>query len=108
MAGLKFSLPRWRRPVSGPELPERSHPFHKALSGGEIAFYPVGRQRHRGGATAAATSQVSPQVEHARPVNPTVMSRAEWQQKRVRRDSFAARVAVQPKLFVIGSEDDLG
>jgi len=44
----------------------------------------------------------------ARPVNPTVLSRAEWQQKRVRSDSFAARVAVQPKLFVIGSEDDLG
>src|SRR5262245_36427939 len=43
-----------------------------------------------------------------RPVNPTVMSRAEWQQKRARRDSFAARVAAQPKLFVIGSEDALG
>ncbi len=36
------------------------------------------------------------------------MTRAEWRQKRARRDSFAARVAAQPKLFVIGSEDALG
>lgn len=43
----------------------------------------------------------------ARPVNPTVMSLAEWKQKRARRDSFAARVAAQPKLFVVGSEDAL-
>jgi predicted nucleotidyltransferase len=43
----------------------------------------------------------------ARPVNPTVMSLAEWRSKRARKDSFAARVAAQPKLFVIGSDDDL-
>ncbi len=42
----------------------------------------------------------------ARSVNPKVMSPAEWKQKRAR-DSFAARVAAQPKLFVIGSEDAL-
>jgi predicted nucleotidyltransferase len=41
----------------------------------------------------------------ARPVNPTVMSPAEWKRKRARRDSFVARVAAQPKLFVTGSED---
>lgn len=43
----------------------------------------------------------------ARPINPTVLSRAEWRAKRSRRDSFVARVAKQPKLFVIGSEDVL-
>ncbi|HEX6883242.1 MAG TPA: nucleotidyltransferase domain-containing protein [Planctomycetota bacterium] len=43
----------------------------------------------------------------ARPVNPTVMKRAEWTRKRAGRDSFARRIATQPKLFVIGSEDVL-
>jgi len=43
----------------------------------------------------------------ARPINPTVMSLAEWRAKRSRKDTFAARVAAQPKLFVIGSDDDL-
>lgn len=43
----------------------------------------------------------------ARPVNPSVMSPAEWRAKRAKKDSFAARVAGQPRLFVIGSEDDL-
>jgi len=46
--------------------------------------------------------------ELARPVNPTLMSSAEWRRKRAQSDSFAARVAAQPKLFVIGGEDDLG
>ena len=43
----------------------------------------------------------------ARPVNPTVMTLAEWRAKRARRDSFAARVAAQPKLFVVGSDYEL-
>jgi len=43
----------------------------------------------------------------ARPVNPNVMSLAEWRAKRAKRDSFAARIAAQPRLFVIGSDDDL-
>jgi len=42
-----------------------------------------------------------------RPVNPTVMTLAGWRAKRSRKDTFAARVAAQPKLFVIGSDDDL-
>jgi len=50
----------------------------------------------------------SAEIRLARPVNPKVLTRAEWKQKRARRDSFAARVAAQPKLFVIGSEDVLG
>ncbi len=43
----------------------------------------------------------------ARPVHPTVLTMADWRAKRSRRDSFAARVAAQPKLFVTGSDDDL-
>lgn len=44
----------------------------------------------------------------ARPVNPTLMSRGQWRRKRAQADSFTARIAAQPKLFVIGSDDDLG
>lgn len=44
----------------------------------------------------------------ARPVNPNLMTRAEWRRKRAEADSFAARIAAQPKLFVIGSDDELG
>ena len=43
----------------------------------------------------------------ARKVNPTVLTLADWRAKRARRDSFAFRVAAQPKLFVIGSDEDL-
>jgi predicted nucleotidyltransferase len=43
----------------------------------------------------------------ARPINPTVMSVADWRAKRGQEDSFVARVASQAKLFVIGSDDDL-
>ena len=42
-----------------------------------------------------------------RSVNPTVMTSKEWRAKSTRRDSFAARVAAQPKLFIFGSENDL-
>lgn len=42
-----------------------------------------------------------------RQVNPTVLTRAEWRRKRRARDSFASRIASQPKLFVIGDEDGL-
>ncbi len=49
----------------------------------------------------------SAEVRLARPVNPNVMRRAEWHSKRAQPDSFAARIAEQPKLFVLGSDDDL-
>jgi predicted nucleotidyltransferase len=42
-----------------------------------------------------------------RPVNPTVFSMAEWSRKREASQSFVAKVAVRPKLFLIGSEQDL-
>jgi predicted nucleotidyltransferase len=44
----------------------------------------------------------------ARPVNPNLMSRAEWKRKRAEPDSFTARIAAQPRLFVLGSDDELG
>ena len=44
----------------------------------------------------------------ARTVNPTVMTAAQWRTKRARADSFVTRVATQPRIFVIGSDDDLG
>lgn len=43
----------------------------------------------------------------ARSVDPTVFTRAEWQKRMEQDDSFATRVADQPKLFVIGSADAL-
>jgi predicted nucleotidyltransferase len=43
----------------------------------------------------------------ARPVNPTVLTTEDWLRKKAGPDSFVARIATQPKLFVIGSENDL-
>jgi predicted nucleotidyltransferase len=43
----------------------------------------------------------------ARPVNPNLMTHSEWRRKRAEGGSFAARIAAQPKVFVIGAEDDL-
>jgi predicted nucleotidyltransferase len=42
-----------------------------------------------------------------RSVNPTVMTPAQWRAKRAKADSFVTRVAAQPRVFVIGSDDDL-
>ena len=44
----------------------------------------------------------------ARTINPNVMSRTEWKRKRAEKDGFAARIATQPHLMVLGSEDELG
>ena len=43
----------------------------------------------------------------ARTVNPTVFGVAEWQAKRADPHSFVSRVASGPRLFVIGTEDDV-
>ena len=40
----------------------------------------------------------------ARQVNPTVMRPAEWRAARAKEDSFASRIAAQPRIFVIGSD----
>ncbi len=53
---------------------------------------------------------VLPVVEEvlARTISPNLMNREEWRRKCDEPDSFAARIASQPRLFVIGSADDLG
>jgi predicted nucleotidyltransferase len=43
----------------------------------------------------------------SRPINPNVMSAANWRRKRTQKDGFVARIATQPKMFVIGSEHAL-
>ena len=43
----------------------------------------------------------------ARTINPNLMTRAEWRRKRRDPDSFASRIAAQPRVFVIGSENDV-
>jgi len=47
------------------------------------------------------------EAELARTVNPNVMRLAEWRRKRSQATGFVSRVAGQPRLFVIGSDDDL-
>lgn len=42
-----------------------------------------------------------------RPVNPTVFTRAEWDARRTRGDTFVSRVAEGPRLTVVGGEDDV-
>jgi predicted nucleotidyltransferase len=46
------------------------------------------------------------EAQLGRTVNPNVMTAGEWRRK-VRQPGFALRVADQPRLFVIGSDDDL-
>ena len=42
-----------------------------------------------------------------RKINPTVITRAEWRKQRGKRDSFAARIVAQPRIFLLGSDADL-
>ncbi len=42
-----------------------------------------------------------------RPVNPNIMTPAEWKQKLSERNSFVGKISQQPKLFVFGSDDEL-
>jgi predicted nucleotidyltransferase len=42
-----------------------------------------------------------------RPVNPNVLTAEDWQRKLGRKDSFVTKVNAQPKLFIVGTEDDL-
>jgi predicted nucleotidyltransferase len=43
----------------------------------------------------------------ARRINPTVMTVADWRVRTASKSPFAARIAARPKLFVIGSDDEL-
>jgi predicted nucleotidyltransferase len=41
-----------------------------------------------------------------RPINPVVMSKAAFQSKLADRDRFVARVALEPKIFLLGNADE--
>jgi predicted nucleotidyltransferase len=53
------------------------------------------------------TALQSAEAVLARSVNPNVMTPRDWRARRSEKGSFAARIAAQPHLFVIGSDDDL-
>jgi predicted nucleotidyltransferase len=40
-----------------------------------------------------------------RTINPIVFTRAEWKRKRAKKDSFVARIRLQRRLFIIGTDD---
>jgi len=50
------------------------------------------------------------QAEEAlgRPVNPTLMTSREWRRESTKEDSFVARLNNRPRLFVLGSDSELG
>jgi len=50
----------------------------------------------------------SAEAKLGRTVNPTVYKPADWRKKRKSGNAFVVKVSAQPKLFVIGGEEDLG
>jgi len=48
------------------------------------------------------------EAELGRSINPNVFTTQDWRARSGREDSFAARISAQPRLFVIGSDDDIG
>ncbi len=42
-----------------------------------------------------------------RSMSPNVLCLRDWRTKRLEKGSFVARIAAQPRLFVIGSDDDI-
>ncbi len=47
------------------------------------------------------------EITLGRPINPTFYSPAEWNKKLHAKNNFIAQIIKQPKIFVIGSEDEL-
>jgi len=50
----------------------------------------------------------SVEIKLGRTINPTVYKPAEWRRKRTSGTAFVVKVGAQPKLFLIGAEEDLG
>ncbi len=50
----------------------------------------------------------SAEVKLGRNINPTVYRPADWRRKRSSGNAFVVKVGAQPKLFLIGAEEDLG
>jgi hypothetical protein len=47
------------------------------------------------------------QVKLGRPIHPTFYSPAEWVRKKQAKNNFLAQIIKQPKIFLIGTEDEL-
>jgi predicted nucleotidyltransferase len=47
------------------------------------------------------------EIAIGRSVNPNILAPSEWRKRRTEESHFVDKVAAQPKLFVVGSEDDL-
>jgi len=47
------------------------------------------------------------ETELGRSINPNVFTVRDWRARREQEDSFAVRISAQPRLFVIGVEDDI-
>ncbi len=43
-----------------------------------------------------------------RKVSPIFLSPHDWKRKAAQKDSFVSKVSVQPKIFILGSEKDVG
>ncbi len=50
----------------------------------------------------------SAEAKLGRTINPTVYKPADWRKKHKSGNAFVVKVTAQPKLFLIGAEDDLG
>ncbi|ARP83908.1 transcriptional regulator [Bordetella genomosp. 8] len=46
-------------------------------------------------------------IRLGRPVNPTILTREEFKKRSVARESFLTRVLDQPKIWILGGQDDL-
>ena len=53
----------------------------------------------------AALAAVEPQL--GRPVNPTLYDETEWRRKQAEGNAFVTRIGAQPKIWIVGTEDDL-
>jgi predicted nucleotidyltransferase len=75
----------------------------------DIDLMVIGRDR-KAGALEYGTLYGALQVAETalgRQINPNLMTHVEWRRKRAEAGSFAARIATQPHLFVIGSDREL-
>lgn len=73
-------------------------------SGSDVDVFVIGRASF-----SAIVAALSPLRERlGREVNPVVMTAAEFAAQRAEKDRFIARILKEPKLFVIGTPDDLG
>ena len=60
------------------------------------------------GFTEVARAIYSAQEVLGREINPKVYSKEEWNQMLKNKDAFIKEVLKKPKLFITGSEDELG